>query len=80
MNDKEFIGKQIYNVRIEKGIKQIELARLIGKRQSSISNREAGRCAFTVKELKTVCDYLQISIEDLLNGKPVSNYDKNLNK
>lgn len=80
MNDKEFIGKQIYNVRIEKCIQQKELANLIGRSQSSFSNREAGRYAFTVKELKTVCDYLQISMEDLLNGKPVSNYDKNLNK
>ena len=80
MNDKEFIGKQIYNVRIEKGIQQKELANLIGRSQSSFSNREAGRYTFTARELKIICDYLQISMQDLMDGKPVSSYDKNINK
>lgn len=80
MNDDIFIGRQIHIVRTEKGIKQVELANLINKNQATYSNKEAGRRPFSVKELKVICNYLQINMEDLLNGKPVSNYDKNLNK
>lgn len=80
MNDDIFIGKQIHIVRTEKGIKQVELANLINKNQATYSNKETGRRPFSVKELKVICNYLQINMEDLLNGKPVSTYDKILNK
>lgn len=80
MNDDIFIGRQIHIVRTEKGIKQVELANLINKNQATYSNKEVGRRPFSVKELKVICNYLQINMEDLLNGKPVSTYDKTLNK
>lgn len=80
MNNNEFIGKQIYNVRVEKGIKQIELANLICKNQATFSNKEAGRYPFTVQELKIICQHLEINIDDLLKQKSVSEYDKQIKK
>ena len=59
MNIKEY--------RILKGYTQAEIASILNIKQSSYSNKELGRRAFTVEEIKLLKELFEVTYEDLLN-------------
>src|SRR3989338_2943539 len=69
MNEDEYIkriGKTIQSLRNQKGIKQIELATLIGIEDSALSRIESGRTNPTIKTLFKISVALETSVEFLL--------------
>ena len=69
MEEQEYItwvGKNIKKIRIEKGIKQIDLALKIGIEDSSLRRIEAGKTNPTIKTLYRIAKALEIPIERLV--------------
>lgn len=68
MNEEEFIkfvGANIKKTRIEKGIKQIDLAIKIGIEDSSLRRIESGRTNPTLKTIFKIAEALEISLNVL---------------
>jgi transcriptional regulator with XRE-family HTH domain len=59
------IGANIAKYRAARGLSQSALADLIGVRQQTVATMEAGQRALKYREAATVCEALQISLEDL---------------
>ena len=53
-------------LREEKGLKQVELAEILGKPQSYVSKFESGERKLELPELDRICEALSISIETLI--------------
>lgn len=53
-------------LREEKGLKQVELADILGKPQSYVSKFEAGERKLELPELDRICDALEVSLETLI--------------
>lgn len=69
MNEDEYIkriGKTIQSLRNQKGIKQIELAALVGIEDSALRRIESGRTNPTIKTLFKISESLETSVEFLL--------------
>ncbi len=62
MIDKRKIGKQLKELRLSRGWKQIEVADKVGLSRSAISNIEAGKRALTLSTLKRFCEIYQIDV------------------
>ena len=62
MIDKQKIGKQLKELRLSRGWRQIEVADKIGMSRSAISNIEAGKRALTLTTLKKFCELYQIDV------------------
>ena len=62
MIDKTKIGKQIKELRLSRGWKQVEVADKVGLSRSAISNIEAGKRAMTLSTLKRFCEIFQIDV------------------
>ena len=62
MIDKGKIGKQLKELRLARGWRQIEVADKVGLSRSAISNIEAGKRALTLSTLKKFCELYQIEI------------------
>lgn len=58
---------KIKEYRILKGYTQSEIANILNIKQSSYSNKELGRRAFTVEEIKLLKELFEVTYEDLLN-------------
>ena len=58
---------KIKEYRISKGYTQSEIANILNIKQSSYSNKELGRRAFTVEEIKLLKELFGVTYEDLLN-------------
>ena len=58
---------KIKEYRILKGYTQAEIANILNIKQSSYSNKELGRRAFTVEEIKLLKELFEVTYEDLLN-------------
>ena len=58
---------KIKEYRISKGYTQSEIANILNIKQSSYSNKELGKRAFTVEEIKLLKDLFKVTYEDLLN-------------
>lgn len=58
---------KIKEYRILKGYTQSEIASILNIKQSSYSNKELGRRAFTVEEIKLLKELFEVTYEDLLN-------------
>lgn len=67
--NQENIGEFIRELRIEKGLTQTELAKLIGVTDKSVSKWENGRCMMDLSLLVPISEIFDISIEELLLGK-----------
>ena len=61
------IGIRIRNLRIEKGLTQVDLASKINRDQQSIQRLEAGRTNPTYLYLYEVAQGLEISLSELLD-------------
>lgn len=69
MNEDEYIkriGKTIQSIRNQKGVKQIELATLVGIEDSALRRIESGRTNPTIKTLFKISEALETSVEFLL--------------
>lgn len=70
MEDKlylEKLGKRIKVLRIEKSMRQIDLADKIGIEDSALRRIESGRVNSTINMLRKIAAGLDITILDLLN-------------
>ncbi|MCC7332251.1 MAG: helix-turn-helix transcriptional regulator [Flavobacteriales bacterium] len=70
MEDKlylEKLGKRIKELRIEKSMRQIDLADKIGIEDSALRRIESGRVNSTINMLRKIAAGLDISILELLN-------------
>lgn len=62
MIDKNKIGKQLKELRLSRGWRQVEVADKVGLSRSAISNIEAGKRALTLSTLKKFCEVYAIDI------------------
>lgn len=62
MIDKERIGKQLKELRLARGWRQVEVADKVGLSRTAISNIEAGKRALTLSTLKKFCEVFQIDV------------------
>lgn len=73
--DQEKIGKFIAEVRKEKNMTQMELSNKLGVTDRAISKWENGRGMPDLSLLKSLCDELDITINELLSGEKISKKD-----
>ena len=77
--NQEKIGKFISNVRKDKKLTQRQLADKLGITDRAISKWENGKSMPDLSLLKPLCDILDISINELLNGEYLNNKDDSNN-
>lgn len=75
--NQEKIGKFIRELRKEKNMTQQELAIKVGVSDKSISKWETGRCLMDLSLIKPVCQILDITVLELLNGERIETDDVN---
>lgn len=61
MSNRDFKGWLVTH-----GIKQKEVARLLGITDSMLSQKFNGRSEFTLKQIRTICDHYKVSAEIFL--------------
>ena len=62
------IGKQIKRYREQAGLTQEQLAEVVGVTQENISQMENDKLGITVDKLRLICDALDVTITDILEG------------
>lgn len=62
MIDKTRIGKQLKELRLSRGWKQVDVAEKMEMSRSAISNIEAGKRAMTLSTLKKFCEIYKIDV------------------
>ncbi|GLS28293.1 hypothetical protein GCM10007877_40130 [Marinibactrum halimedae] len=69
------MGKRIATLRKEHGFTQVQLAEAIGVSQQTLAHYEVGRLRMAVSTLQTLCQTLDVSIDELVNEpkKPSKN-------
>ena len=65
---KKLYLEKIKNLRIEKGITQEDIAKIIGTSRQTYNSIESGKQDLSVTELKKITEYFNISIDSLLSG------------
>ena len=80
MNQKA-IGLFIFQKRKEKNLTQQQLAEKLGVSNKTVSKWETGKCMPDYSIIKALCDELEISIEELMDGekseeKSIRTYDE----
>ena len=78
--NREKIGKYIYECRKVKNLTQEQLAEKLGVTSKSISRWEQGRTMPDVSLFETLCEEVDISINDLLNGKKQNRKERCVNE
>lgn len=63
------IGKRLQETRVENNISQAKMARDLNIPINYISDLEKGRINIQLKRFMEICDFLNISIYDVLNQK-----------
>lgn len=69
--DQQKIGKFIAELRKEKNLTQEELASQLGITKNAVSKWERGISLMDMSQLKPLCEILEISILELLNGERI---------
>lgn len=75
MLDYKIIGKRLKEARKEKGLTQNELTKELGMSVAFLSRIEKGNAHINLKRLSQICNILDISEGEILNG--VANESKN---
>jgi len=70
--NQEKIGKFILELRKQKGMTQKELAEKVGVSDKTISKWECGNSIPDISYLESLCDSLDISVNELLSGERLS--------
>ena len=73
--DQEKIGKFIAECRKEKGLTQVQLAEKLGTTDKSISKWENGVCLPDSSQYESLCNILNITINELFAGKKIKDED-----
>ena len=63
--DTKEIGQRIKELRIKRGMDQLQLGKIIGIGRSQVSNIELGRRNINLNQLKILADYFNVSFETL---------------
>ena len=58
---------KIKEYRINKGYTQREIAELLGVKQNTYSDKERGKSAFTIYEIKILKELFEVTYDDLLS-------------
>ena len=73
--NQEKIGKFIAECRKEKGLTQVQLAEKLGTTDKSISKWENGVCLPDSSQYESLCNILNITINELFAGKKIKDED-----
>jgi transcriptional regulator with XRE-family HTH domain len=65
---KQEIGERVRALRLERGLPQVELARLLGVHQTNISAMERGTRALTIHQILKLSRVLKVSTDEILTG------------
>lgn len=65
-HEQEQLRAVLREARLEKGLRQEDLARLLGRRQSFISDIESGQRRVDIVELRHLCGHLGLSITEFV--------------
>lgn len=65
--EQETLRAVLREARLEKGLRQEDLARLLGRRQSFISDIESGQRRVDVVELRHLCSHLGLSLTEFID-------------
>lgn len=65
---KKEIGERIRSLRLQKGLPQVELARLLRVHQTNISAMERGARALTIHQILKLSRVLKVSTDEILAG------------
>jgi len=71
---KKEIGIRLRALRLERGISQVELAKLIGTHQTAVSQVEVGRRGVSLRQIVRVCRVLKVTPDRILG----ENHDRPL--
>jgi transcriptional regulator with XRE-family HTH domain len=71
---KEEVGQRIRTLRLDRGLPQVELARLLSVHQTNVSAIERGRRALTIHQLLKLARALKISTDQILTGSGPRQY------
>lgn len=63
------IRNQLLQLREERGVSQQELADALNVSRQTIARWENGECEPSIGQLKPICDYFNVSIDDLMGEK-----------
>lgn len=66
---KKEVGERLRAVRIERGVSQVELAKLLGTFQTTISAIERGTRGLTLQQAIRIADALGASPDDILGAR-----------
>jgi len=69
---KKEVGARIRALRLQRGLPQVELARLLGVHQTNISAMERGTRALTIHQILKLSRALKISTDEILTGTKAS--------
>ena len=64
--DQELLQALLKDLRVEAGLRQVDLAERLGTAQSFISKYEAGERRLDLLEIRTVCHALGVTIRDFV--------------
>lgn len=76
MNQKQ-IGNFIAQKRKEKNLTQMQLAEILGVSNKTISKWENGNCMPDYSIIKSLCNELEITVSELMDGEEKDNYPEN---
>ncbi|MBE6089888.1 MAG: helix-turn-helix transcriptional regulator [Clostridium beijerinckii] len=65
-------NKTLKAYRILKGVKQEDIAEILGITLTTYSKKETGKTQFSLQEAKKISDYLNVPIEQLFFAKGVN--------
>jgi len=65
-NEAEKLGQNLKNIRMEKGISQVDIARLLGVSRGFVSNVENGKTNPTLATITKLANAVGVSSDELL--------------
>lgn len=68
------VGTALRALRVDRGLSQSELARLLGISPSAVSQAERGRRGLSLETLLTLCAKLDLTLDELLRGEVAAGY------
>jgi len=64
---KNYLASNIRFLRTSKQMKQIDLAKVLGKRDTAIANYENGLRTPSIEDTNAIADYFHVSVDRLIN-------------
>lgn len=64
IDQQKYLQNLLRQIRLEAGLRQVDLAEMLGQSQSFISKYEAGERRLDILELRQICQTVGISLEE----------------